>query len=917
MGIPKYKREPFPLCWSAMIFLTALAIVLLSSARILSASLHDACMTGNLELAKLALEDPKLDVNLPDPDGYTPLGRLIQDPDAPQSNMLSEIATLLLKHRRINPNLGNIVTGEGALHLAIKHRNVVIVNRLLKMENLRLNLKIPNNHQYCTPLLLAIKSLDTNDAQAKSRSLGILKKLLKKTQVDLNIDCGDKIPIVEIAKYADEEVFGIIVDRRPENINAQDKEGNGVLHAALQSENVLEAFQNLGRIYKLNYNLTDRNGNTALHLACMNLDNPKIQKLLTPDITSKFSWNVHNFNGETPFHLLLKAVLESGAATAKESAALEIFESNSYSFKLHNVDDQNGDTVLHLFVKYLIKRLHDEVDQQEMEKLSTCVSTFKSREFDVNNQNKEGQSIFHLLARVPIKFSIILEMVEWLFKNPNFEPNLPDIKGQVALDIATENGNYQLFDKIWQINAWKEDIILRLLEVPPKVDPQESMETKSSEIGFLNMALSNRWPSVANVLLTEPVFGYTEEFFKSSKNFLTTALEFKNDELTNNMWNLYKNHIKISQEERLFDRLLEIGSEEIYDHLVVNNYNVSEIYISSKNFGYYQLTKFHFAAQHGWMDFLRANADKLEYINLESKEGNTLLDMAFMQHDYQKRSRVLDFLVEEPKKVDLCKVVSDRKLSLQTLFEGSSEKFAEEIFQCFIQIYPQMDSQTKESMASEIEELLLLAYKDSQYQTFLKFLKVYESFPRTDEQKAIFAKKRMDSFRSAVLDNVDSYNTTIFTVDRKHLVESCKTQLKILEEEGAEMAKAKLYIKFLEEAGGDGGALSREFFALLGLEIFHQDHLFQLIGEKTKYVTVKIPDANIAADMPEERLNEETLNEYRFAGKIIGLAIINQHPLAELLASSLLRLIMGLPEHWRDLEEIDLGKCETLKQLYM
>ena len=51
-----------------MIFLTALAIVLLSSTKILSASLHDACMTGNLDLAKLALEDPKLDVNLPDPD---------------------------------------------------------------------------------------------------------------------------------------------------------------------------------------------------------------------------------------------------------------------------------------------------------------------------------------------------------------------------------------------------------------------------------------------------------------------------------------------------------------------------------------------------------------------------------------------------------------------------------------------------------------------------------------------------------------------------------------------------------------------------------------------------------------------------------------------------------------------------------
>ena len=599
-----------------------------------ASSLHQAFITGNVDLVKTLLAIPEIDVNEYNQDGFTPLSLLIRSPlDEPAEE---QIAEALLKHRKINPNLGS-KNGETALFMAASHANDRMVKRLLTFETLRVNLKTTNNN-FCTPLQAAIKSADTQDAVTRARALRTVKLLLQDKRVNVNIDCGEKIPFLEGIKYLDDEGIRLLLQKGLFNVNTQSRDGKGILHVALQSVHLNNAFAILRSDYNLNRNMADKDGNTVLHLACMHLDDPKVLQLFRTEFTcTQYSWNIHNFNGDTPLHLFIKWMhANNGSVKDQLIDFYGVLKDFIYSFRAYNTEDENGDTCFHLLLKLFIERLDAGAGKDEQEALTSLLQILNGAEFDVNHQNKQGQTVFHLLASLPALQS--REILGGFLLKPDFDPYLLDNNGHSASQVALNHGNEQFVYTLWNI-AYPEHYFMRLLDSPLAVYPEETLKRKHSSEGLLNRALSNQWISAVNILIINEKFGYcSEDIYKDYPDFLHATLCIKNDNLTRNMWALYKNHLKVDAKDPLFRDLLKSGLEDIYDDLE----GKSECYEGSE--------KVQYAARYGWIEYLQRNKHLLGR-NAKNARGRTLLHMALEQSDPHKRNLVIDFLLEDPEKI--------------------------------------------------------------------------------------------------------------------------------------------------------------------------------------------------------------------------------------------------------------------------
>lgn len=879
-------------------------LALLHCAILASANLHEACRTRNLELASKLLQNRTLDVNSFDETGFTPLALLLLEPGE-EAKSRDSIVDMLIKHPRINPNKATVDL-PSLLHLAIIKQDTSMIEFLLETRSVDVNYKLPGNKQYCTPLLAAIKSADTDDLEAKGRALEIIRALLDHREVDRFMGCGEKLPHLEIIKHADAQTISKFLEKSGCSINLKDNEGNGILHVALQTLHANnDAFKIVSKNFHVDHKMTDRNGNTALHLIFMNLNNPSVFKLIEEKENvemHKASAKIVNRDGDTPIHIILRNLSSSGLSSDQIAYILnlDIFSiADEANFK-----DRNGNSLYHLFIQHVTSRVQQtEIIGDEKRNLKSLLLDLSSFFFDINSQNNDGQTIFHLLASAPSTFPFKLDIFRWINIRRSFDPNLLDVNGLTFLQVALKHGNKQIINDFFY-SVKIEEIVLRLFEHPEGLMTIESIEEKSSPESILGIAMSKKWPIVVQLLIDDARFGYAEEILVNSMHFFQSAVDWKNDEILLRLFNIYKDHIKVGLNDSIVEKLLDRGLYEIYQYLKENSYPLG---------GADENTELHWAAKHGWLDVFKASVND---IDLESfnKKRETVLDMILDLSDEIKRDAIIDFLLQNGLIKAVASMLSEGKLTLAKLIGAGSKKlfqagmdFSFELLEEWAKLRETLAIQFQEHFITFARNLVLvnlpsgIAFYDAK---FSKIMQMYNSFLRNNEEAYLNSvRKRIDLFFEAAKVGYNELSIAKLRIHRNNILASSKQELGKLEVRLVDLSKSRVYIKFidengLEEDGADGGALSREFYPLVLEKLFARKDLFERMGDKDMHI-------NIAPLLPDTELSDEMIEDYRFAGIMLGLAIRTQSPLSDRISLALLSQLLNFDESWMALKDID------------
>jgi E3 ubiquitin-protein ligase HUWE1 len=118
----------------------------------------------------------------------------------------------------------------------------------------------------------------------------------------------------------------------------------------------------------------------------------------------------------------------------------------------------------------------------------------------------------------------------------------------------------------------------------------------------------------------------------------------------------------------------------------------------------------------------------------------------------------------------------------------------------------------------------------------------------------------------------------------------------------AEM-KGKLHISFTGERGQDAGGLTRDFFIELSREMFNPNYsLFNLSSNGSTY----FPN-------PRSNVDKDHLRYFKFIGRVIGKALLDECLLECYFVKSLYKVMTGEALNFYDLEDFDNEFFNNLK----
>ncbi|XP_046367901.1 E3 ubiquitin-protein ligase HECW2-like isoform X1 [Haliotis rufescens] len=139
------------------------------------------------------------------------------------------------------------------------------------------------------------------------------------------------------------------------------------------------------------------------------------------------------------------------------------------------------------------------------------------------------------------------------------------------------------------------------------------------------------------------------------------------------------------------------------------------------------------------------------------------------------------------------------------------------------------------------------------------------------------------------------------TVRRDHVLEDAFN--KIMSTPKKELQKSKLYITFAGEEGLDYGGPSREFFFLLSRELFNPYYgLFEYSANDTYTVQIS----------PMSAFVENAHEWFRFAGRVLGLALVHQYLLDAFFTRPFYKALLRVPWSLEDVETIDAEFYQSL-----
>ncbi|KAJ1803484.1 E3 ubiquitin-protein ligase tom1, partial [Coemansia sp. RSA 2599] len=121
---------------------------------------------------------------------------------------------------------------------------------------------------------------------------------------------------------------------------------------------------------------------------------------------------------------------------------------------------------------------------------------------------------------------------------------------------------------------------------------------------------------------------------------------------------------------------------------------------------------------------------------------------------------------------------------------------------------------------------------------------------------------------------------------------------------GEEIKRGRINVRFYQEEGVDAGGVSREWFQALARQMFNPDYaLFK--PSAAGRVTYQ-PN-------PQSFANPEHLQYFKFVGRIIGKAIVDQRVLDAYFTRSFYKHILGRKVDYRDMEAIDPSYYKSLE----
>ncbi|PIA16362.1 HECT-domain-containing protein [Coemansia reversa NRRL 1564] len=121
---------------------------------------------------------------------------------------------------------------------------------------------------------------------------------------------------------------------------------------------------------------------------------------------------------------------------------------------------------------------------------------------------------------------------------------------------------------------------------------------------------------------------------------------------------------------------------------------------------------------------------------------------------------------------------------------------------------------------------------------------------------------------------------------------------------GDEIKRARINVKFRNEEGVDAGGVSREWFQVLARQMFNPNYALFMPSAAGR-VTYQ-PN-------PQSWANPEHLLYFKFVGRIIGKAIVDQRVLDAYFTRSFYKHILGRSVDYRDMEAIDPSYYKSLE----
>ena len=849
-------------------------------------------MTANVEKVTELLADKNLDINAYDSAGYTALGRIIE---APKSEEACAIAEMLLQHPNIDPEKA-VQDGDNALFLAVHHKIPCIVFLLRSDPRVNINYK-SRKSEFCTPLLAALKNADTEYLAVWEEAIAIVKDLLMHDKINVNISCKQKVPFLLAVKHTNAPTIKAFLKHQIWDKNVKDENGEGVLHFAIKSSKGIKMIRHLLNDKDINKNMTDKDGNTVLHLALKRLRYAYSDILKSLFGDHRLSLNIRNHKNELPYHAALKTILNDPSFEFKMlELILESFKERT-DFLAHQAEDLDGNTVLHILVHLFVA--HRDYSGTFAKSLSArhifeIFNIFRKAQFDFNSRNNKDQTILHIALDSP-NSPIQDEILSGILSSEGVDPSLVDQNGFTPLQLARKYGDNELAKTFFKISD-HENFIYQLLD---QDIPAESSEDKRFYDGYLNIAISRGWTKVIQKLLADEKYGYTKSFLSNNRFFLSKAIKSQNFSCFQLIWPYYEDFITMEDEYYLSRCLSNCENQNIFE---VFEQKGLKIYGPDEN----SKEKLHLAAANGWIEFLEKNDNNIG-VNI-TYNGKTLLHMAFGQKDPVKQSSVVQFLLNEPKKINVCALLEEKNLQLSDIINESSGLVLKEVSNCYLSIWKRSNSVERAALALDIELLRLEVFSRRPLQ-FQEFQTVYSQIAIDHSILDQHASTRQNNFGKALMENYDMNNIIKVYFDRKDLLASAMLQLRRIEAAGKDLSRRRLYAKFVGENGEDGGALSHEVYPLLFDILCNLSHLFVWVGTDDKYLNI--------APLEEAKITEEMIDNYRLFGKLLGLALRSQTPPGVRISTVLLRQLLGLPETWLDIREVDPKQYENLMVHFM
>ena len=361
---------------------------------------------------------------------------------------LEEVLEIVRKNPEnlINPHSKpcNIGKDGTLLHWAVAHQHHSVLAILLQQEEMDPNIKTkPFGY---TPLHLAVAIGNTE----------AIHWLLSHPHTNPNaLDKDDTSPLHlwYAMQRQDEEILKLLLKHEKTDINAQNAQGNSLLHKTLTSCNnggnaFFDLVELLFRFKKtsIDFNLTNNEGNTLLHMA-IPLNNFEIVHLLIANGAKQLS----NQKGETPLHLatkignqaLVKLLLESdGAYTTRNDGdtPLHIAIKNSriplVAFFLDNIDTMD----INAQNSAGNSPLHCAIQNNQMNTLYLL----EQRRAATNLQNNRGDTVLHLIAQK--NHRRLNECIVYYMKNNNHL--LQNQEGNTPLHLAVLSDNFELLTRL-------------------------------------------------------------------------------------------------------------------------------------------------------------------------------------------------------------------------------------------------------------------------------------------------------------------------------------------------------------------------------------------------------------------------------------------------------------------------------------